>query len=424
MKNKETRNVPIQAYNIEKDTITIYGNALECCIRLSLDNCTIYSRLKNNSFKPYKGYLFKYITDKREFIVEQPKVMDDNAKRRVLDKVKAKHIVTGEELLFDTLRQCANTLKISYSTIYKRLDIKDQSPRYDYIFKWENDTTEWRSFTAEEVDFYVNNKNGLKEYIGDHEEYIKKCIGYNPKTGVLWWKEIGRNSGPVKVGDLITTKDNRGYIKLHVNNRLYYGHRIAWFLYYGEWPKYTIDHIDRVKYNNRINNLRDVSQAENNDNIPNKKERKILFNGKWVCVIDVKGIKYYLGSYVTEQEAVIAMHLGRLKYQPGYKGSLNKILKYRGFEIDDLDILVANIANTIDGIIQEGNENILVTRGKGYHVLPNGKYRCGLYIYGDYVDLGIYDDERDAVAAIHLGRKKHKVGYNTTLEQALKKAGY
>lgn len=43
-------------------------------------------------------------------------------------------------------------------------------------------------------------------------------------------------------------------------------HRIAWFLYHGEWPRFTIDHINRIKNDNRISNLRDVTQFINCQN--------------------------------------------------------------------------------------------------------------------------------------------------------------
>ena len=42
--------------------------------------------------------------------------------------------------------------------------------------------------------------------------------------------------------------------------------RLCWLLHYGDWPENTIDHIDRNPLNNKIENLRDVTQAENNRN--------------------------------------------------------------------------------------------------------------------------------------------------------------
>jgi len=55
----------------------------------------------------------------------------------------------------------------------------------------------------------------------------------------------------------------RGYLKFKVGQKIIKAHCIAWALHYGEWPKQEIDHINRVKNDNRIVNLRDVSHTEN-----------------------------------------------------------------------------------------------------------------------------------------------------------------
>jgi hypothetical protein len=44
------------------------------------------------------------------------------------------------------------------------------------------------------------------------------------------------------------------------------GHRVAWYLYHGEWPKDQIDHVDHDATNNKIKNLRAATQSENNMN--------------------------------------------------------------------------------------------------------------------------------------------------------------
>jgi hypothetical protein len=45
-----------------------------------------------------------------------------------------------------------------------------------------------------------------------------------------------------------------------------YTHILAWALYYGEWPKQTIDHINGIRGDNRIENLRDVSMKTQQQN--------------------------------------------------------------------------------------------------------------------------------------------------------------
>ena len=97
------------------------------------------------------------------------------------------------------------------------------------------------------------------------QEYLKSVLYYDKDTGLFTWK-ISNKKGHVKEGKLAGSKDNRGYVKIQINKKDYTAHRLAWFYIYGEWPKQVIDHINRIKFDNRIENLRDVSVLENNKN--------------------------------------------------------------------------------------------------------------------------------------------------------------
>ena len=96
--------------------------------------------------------------------------------------------------------------------------------------------------------------------------YIKRHLSYDPKTG-----EITRDDRPPKFKG---SHDKDGYLKIRINNVLYSAHRLAWFLYYGEWPESEMDHINRCRTDNRIANLRVVDRitnVRNSDVKPNKK---------------------------------------------------------------------------------------------------------------------------------------------------------
>ena len=97
------------------------------------------------------------------------------------------------------------------------------------------------------------------------EHLIKESVYYDPEDGILIWKITYKRA---KLGATIGNNVN-GYLKFRINNEDMLCHRVAWFLYYEKWPEQEIDHINRIKTDNRIKNLRDVSHSEN---LYNRKE--------------------------------------------------------------------------------------------------------------------------------------------------------
>jgi hypothetical protein len=60
---------------------------------------------------------------------------------------------------------------------------------------------------------------------------------------------------------------HHGYRRVILHQKHYQAHRLAFYIAYGEWPKQVIDHINRIKDDNRLVNLRDVSISVNARNI-------------------------------------------------------------------------------------------------------------------------------------------------------------
>jgi len=120
-------------------------------------------------------------------------------------------------------------------------------------------------------------------------------------------------------GKSIRKKNRFGYVvcsfKINYQRYSMYGHRLAWFLHYGELPKKQIDHIDGNKINNKILNLRDVSGQENSFNFTKAKgyswDKK---NKKFHASIKVNYKGKHLGRFNTQEEARNAYLKAKEKY--------------------------------------------------------------------------------------------------------------
>ncbi len=95
-------------------------------------------------------------------------------------------------------------------------------------------------------------------------EYLRSILHYDQETGIFTWKV--RTARRVKAGDVAGCSDGDGYRLIKVQSRLYKAHRLAWLYIHGSWPKDQIDHINRIRTDNRIANLREVSNKQNLQN--------------------------------------------------------------------------------------------------------------------------------------------------------------
>lgn len=92
---------------------------------------------------------------------------------------------------------------------------------------------------------------------------LRALLHYEPKTGHFTWLT---SEGGVTIGSVAGNVNSNGYWVVGINSTKYRQHRLAWFYHYGCWPVGTVDHLDCNRANNRIDNLRDVSQAVNIQN--------------------------------------------------------------------------------------------------------------------------------------------------------------
>jgi hypothetical protein len=153
---------------------------------------------------------------------------------------------------------------------------------------------------------------------------IRELLAYDPETGSFTWitgrRGVGRGS---KAGYLCLN----GYIYISIDNNKCLAHRVAWIHTYGEWPKHDIDHINCIRTDNRLVNLRDVERYVNNQNRAGvKSTNKVsgmtgvswhIHSRKWRARISLQGKEYRVGLYDTPQEASEAYLTAKRKLHAG-----------------------------------------------------------------------------------------------------------
>jgi hypothetical protein len=96
------------------------------------------------------------------------------------------------------------------------------------------------------------------------QERLKSLLTYDADTGKFCWAISTSNRTPVS--SVANCRDKNGYVVIRVDKKLYKAHRLAWLYEYGVWPIKNIDHINQTPGDNRIANLREADQHENNQN--------------------------------------------------------------------------------------------------------------------------------------------------------------
>lgn len=95
-------------------------------------------------------------------------------------------------------------------------------------------------------------------------ERVRELLAYDPDTGVFTWRvSRGWNA---KAGSVAGRIDGRGYAVIRIDSIEMNAHRIAWAYVYGAVPEAFIDHINGVRSDNRIVNLRLATHSENQQN--------------------------------------------------------------------------------------------------------------------------------------------------------------
>lgn len=141
------------------------------------------------------------------------------------------------------------------------------------------------------------------------QERLKQVLHYDPDTGVFTWAASRRTD---RIGKEAGCRNTGGYIQIRVDGAFHYAHRLAWLYVTGDSPSDQLDHINGIRDDNRIVNLRVVTNRQNTENqrCARSNSRSGVKGvswhkqcGKWTASIKSNGLQFNLGLFSTVDEA-------------------------------------------------------------------------------------------------------------------------
>jgi HNH endonuclease/AP2 domain len=142
---------------------------------------------------------------------------------------------------------------------------------------------------------------------------LKDVLSYDKHTGVFRWKKTlsKRNCEGNIAGSF---SKEHGYISICIDGKRYMAHRLAWLYEFGSWPTNDIDHINTIRNDNRICNLREATRADNLHNMSVPSHNTSGFKGvswhkargKWRATIKLNRRSIHLGAFNDKEEAANA----------------------------------------------------------------------------------------------------------------------
>lgn len=150
---------------------------------------------------------------------------------------------------------------------------------------------------------------------------VRELFDYDPETGIMVRKinvhsgrgsSIGGGKIQARAGEIVGSENpSTGYLYVRVDGSVRFLHRIVWLWYHGYMPETDIDHINRIKTDNRIENLREVSRTCNVRNRSLNRNSSSGIKGvsycsrakAWKPYINVGGVRACLGYFEDKVEA-------------------------------------------------------------------------------------------------------------------------
>jgi hypothetical protein len=152
-------------------------------------------------------------------------------------------------------------------------------------------------------------------------KYVRSQLSYDPLTGAFSWRKSGKGRKSTCAGFMTNE-----YMTIGIDGDQYYAHRLAWFYVHGEWPARAIDHVNGIKTDNRLANLRLATSGQNALNTPLRSTNTSGVKGvhwrpnkqKWQARITVDGKKLHLGYFASMDDASAARRAAAARHFSDY----------------------------------------------------------------------------------------------------------
>lgn len=168
-------------------------------------------------------------------------------------------------------------------------------------------------------------------------DVLRSRVSYDAETGKFVWLRLpegGRDCPNRQFNGRYADKEAFGYVDANgycvscIGGARLLGHRAAWAMHYGVWPSLALDHINGVRRDNRICNLREATTEENGRNRrPTQESRSgalgVTYDksrGLWIARIGDKGRSRYIGKFKNIDAAIAARKSAEaeLGYHPNH----------------------------------------------------------------------------------------------------------
>lgn len=166
------------------------------------------------------------------------------------------------------------------------------------------------------------------------QETVRRLLDYDKETGIFTWKErplsdfendmnppMSHTTWNAQYAGNVAGSTDGNYVKIQIKRQNYAAHKLAWIYVYGDEYQGDIDHKNRKKKDNWIDNLRPTNHSLNMFNstkfVTNTSGVKGVMRGKkgrWRAGIMIDGKHIYLGSFSCVSDAANARREAEIKY--------------------------------------------------------------------------------------------------------------